>query len=533
MRQSHLIAYNTLLIWASRVLQIIPQLILVPYLIHHIGDSGYGTYTLIWSLMLAIDRVEQSLQQGVIKYSAAFAAQKRIEEVNKVISSSFVYSVLLAIVVCIVILSAGRFYPYAPEQMNSLLIVISITILLVIPLTPYKGIVLSQQRHYADALSETASKYMNLIMVFVWYHFIGPSILALVVISCVMLILSRFIQVPIAYHLVTGLHNRPANFDRQMLKTVAAFGGMAVLTALCLIANNAGIRWLMGILISPSFVAHLAIIMMPVILLTQIVTASTITVMPATSAYEAKGNLQLLEELLIRSIRYSAILALTGLLAGVILIRQVLIIWIGNEYAFLAPYMITLFISSSFMLSTSTAHHMLKGLGKLRTTLFIYLTALVVLPVGLILIMLEMQYNPYLAVTSGLASGYLACGCFHIGFAAKVMKVRLQEILVRGYVQPITAAVISAIVTGLIYFGRTENSIARVFMSMTAVLLFLLIIYFFVTTQEERRQFKDFVCVLKERITFLFQRPFTSRHNKTDDKSIFPEGYAKSGKEHS
>ena len=84
MRQSHLILSNAAIIWTTRVLQLLPQLFLVPYLIGTIGDTGYGIYALIWSLIMSIEQLQKSLQSGVVKYSAGFLAQGRMEEVNKV-----------------------------------------------------------------------------------------------------------------------------------------------------------------------------------------------------------------------------------------------------------------------------------------------------------------------------------------------------------------------------------------------------------------------------------------------------------------
>jgi len=40
MRQSHLILSNALVIWGTRVFLLVPQVILVPYLIATIGESG-------------------------------------------------------------------------------------------------------------------------------------------------------------------------------------------------------------------------------------------------------------------------------------------------------------------------------------------------------------------------------------------------------------------------------------------------------------------------------------------------------------
>ena len=104
MRQSHLILSNAAIIWVARILLLVPQLILVPYLIGTIGESGYGIYMLVWGLLMSVDLLEQSLQTGVVKHSAAFLAKDCIDEVNKIVSSSFIYSIILAIIACAAIL---------------------------------------------------------------------------------------------------------------------------------------------------------------------------------------------------------------------------------------------------------------------------------------------------------------------------------------------------------------------------------------------------------------------------------------------
>src|SRR5690606_30653855 len=155
-------------------------------------------------------------------------------------------------------------------------------------------------------------------------------------------ILSRLAQVPVAYRLIPGLRNHPKCFDWPTFRTVASFGGMVVLIGLCLMANSAGIRWLMQALASTSFVAHLAIIVMPTVLLSQVVLALTITVMPATSAYEATGNQKMLQELMCRGMRYSALIVLAALLGTIPLLEDLLALWVGPAYVFLAPYTLTL-----------------------------------------------------------------------------------------------------------------------------------------------------------------------------------------------
>jgi len=502
MRQSHLILSNAAVMWVARILLLFPQLILVPFLIHRIGDTGYGVYALVWSLMMSIDQLERSLQSGVVKYSAAFLAQKRIDEVNKVVSSSFVYSILLAILACVGILLAAAFYSDPSGKIDSSLVVVGITVLFIIPLTPYIAVIQSRQRYYVGAIADTLSKYISLLAVVAWFHIVGPSVEAVVVIMAGILFLSRLAQVPVAYRLVPGLRNRPSAFDRRSFQLIASFGATIVLASLCLVANKTGVRWLMGIVVSPSFVAHLAIILMPGLLLSQIVNAMTITVMPATSAYEATGNQRMLQELLIRGSRYPTILVLAGLLAAVLLMWNVLGVWLGPEYVFLAPYALVLFASASFMLSTSTAHHMLKGLEKLRAILFIYLTGLVIVPISSILIVFAIWHNPYIAVTSGLAAGHVVCGCLQVASCTKAAQADVRSFLMRAYAQPlIVTAAVYPVILGIVTISGMDGLIGRICVSVLAILLFFSVCYAFIATAAERQQVKELIQLAKAKIT--------------------------------
>ena len=502
MRQSHLILSNSLVIWASRVFLLVPQLILVPYLISTIGESGYGVYVLVWSLMMSVEQLQRSLQSGVVKYSAAFLAQERIGEVNKVVSSSFVYSLLLAVLACAGTLVAAAFYNDPDGQVGTALVVVGIMVLFIFPLTPYIAVIQSRQRYYVGAIANNVSKYISLLAVVVWFRTVGPSVEALIIIMAGMLFLSRLAQVPFAYRLVPGLRNRLNTFDWQSFRLIAAFGAATVLASVCLAVNSTGIRWLMDAMVSTSFVAHLAIMLMPGLFLSEIIGAMTITVMPATSAYEATGNQLMLQELLIRGVRYTMILAMAGLLVAGLLMRNVLGVWLGPEYEFLTLYALVLFAGMSFMFSTSTAHHMLKGMGKLRAVVFIYGLGMAIVPIGLILIVFHIWHNSYIAVTAGLVAGHLVCGCLNMGFCTKAVHADLRGVLVRAYVQPLmVAAIVCLLAFGLVTYGRIDGLIGRICVSVLAVLFFLVGIYASIATVAERLQIRELIQLAKSKIT--------------------------------
>lgn len=494
MRQSHLILSNALVIWASRVLLLVPQVILVPYLIQTIGEAGYGVYVLIWSLLMGIDQLEQSLQQGVVKYSAAFLAEKRIDEVNRVVSSSFVYSILLAIVASTGIFIAATRCADPTGDLRVSLFVVAALVFLIIPLTPYIAVIQSRQRYYVGVLANTLSKYVSLAVVVAWFTLVTPSVEALIVIMVVTLLLSRLVQVPVAYRMVPGLRNRPSTFDWRIFRLIVAFGGTVVLLGLCNIVNTTSVRWLMGSLVSTSFVAHLAIILMPGVLLSQIVLAMTVTIMPATSAYQATGNDQMLRELLLRSMRYTAIIVLAGLFVAAVLVKDVLALWVGSDYTFLAPYTLAIFASVALVMTTSSAHHMLKGLGKLRIVVFIALVGMVIVPLVLIVSVFVLSRDPYLAVTVGLVAGNVVWVMMHLGFAMKVVCVSLRDIFTRVYRQPLIAAAVAGVPAFmLVKYGGMDAVALRISLGMFATLAFLAQMYFMFATPAERQQTAEIV----------------------------------------
>lgn len=488
--------------WATQILQLVPQVILVPYLIGTIGEVGYGVYALVWALMVSIDQLERSLQSGVVKYSAAFFAQGLIYEVNKVISSSFVYSFLLAFLACLGIFIAAAFYKDPSDQIGVALAVVGIMLPFIVPLTPYIAVIQSQQRYYVGAIADTSSRYISLLAVVTWFRIVGPSTEALIIIMASMMFFSRLAQVPIAYRFVPGLQNNPRLFDKESFRLIAAFGAATVLASACIAVNTTGVRWLMDTLVSTRFVAHLAIMLMPGLLLSQIIGAMTITVMPATSAYEATGNQRMLQELLLRGMRYTTILALAGIFAAGLLMRNVLNLWVGPDYVFLTPYTLVLFASGSFMLSTSTAHHMLKGIGKLRAVVFIYLIGLVIVPIGTILSIFQIWNDPYVAVTSGLAAGHLVCGCLQIGFCFKAVHADLRRLLMCAYVQPLifTATICFASFCTITFFDL-DGFLARIIISIISILLFFSGFYFFIATKAERQQVTGLIQMALSKIT--------------------------------
>lgn len=493
--------------WGMQFLGLFPQMVLVPYLVNRIGEGGYGIYALAWSLLASIDQLEKSLQSGIVKYCAGFIAQQRMDEVNKILSTSFIFSLFIGAVFCAVILVVAVSYKTDNEALSVSLIIIGIMLLLIIPVTPFIGIAQSKQRYYIGGIADTTSKYASLIAIVVWFAIFGASVETLIIIMAVTLFISRISQVPITYKLVPGLKNHIGLFDKKSLKMIGAFGAATVIASLCLAFNSTGVRWLMSELVSTTFVTHLVIILMPTLLLSQIIGAMTVTAMPAASAYAILGRQNALRELLTRGARYTMMLSLGVLLSAMVAMTDVLRLWVGQNYEFLAPYALLLLSGCALMQSTSVAHHMLKGMGRVNIVVFVYFVGLVVVPFALIVSMLYMQMNPYIAVSAGLSAGYIVTGFLQIYFCGKAVNAHFGALFIQSYVKPIAAA--SALFLVNIFLNlitETSGAFWSVSIATSIAVAYYAVCYFLIASSQEREEINDLVQLLVKKLGELIRR---------------------------
>jgi O-antigen/teichoic acid export membrane protein len=501
MKQAHLIAVNTLIIWGTTVLQMIPPLVMVPFLVRSLGDSGYGEYALIWSLLLAIEQLEASLQSGGIKYGAAFLAQGRIGELNKVLSASFVFSLGLGIIAAAAVVLSGFAGFGSSRSMTTSLVIVAVMMMGLAPTTPFLGIIRAKQRHFVNSLAAIAAQYAGLALTFLWFRLVGPSVEALIAILASTLLVSRLAQLPLAYRLVPGLQNRPRNFDRATLRMIVAFGSAVVVISLCLVANSTGLRWLAGLMVSTAFVAHLSIFLMPGAMMAQVVQAMTITIMPAASAYEASESRPLLRELFLKSTRYTVVLVSAGLVAALVLVRDGLRLWVGRPYEFLAVYVLVNLAGVAVLMSASCAHQMLKGLGALRSVVAAYAVGLVAVPAAIFVGGRMAGLSAYAAVSAGLLAGNTTAAALQLRACGRRLELTWKEFFKRALLEPLAPAAaglgLAGIASGL---GGLGSLTSRAAVAGLAVIMIFGGFYRVVAGADERRMFRDFVRMVRERL---------------------------------
>jgi O-antigen/teichoic acid export membrane protein len=322
--------------------------------------------------------------------------------------------------------------------------------------------------------------------------------------SAVAVILGDLCMLFLAYHRQPGLKNDWRNCNWQTFKVLFSFGGVIFLCMLCLTLKETGLKWIMGGLISMSFVAHMAIMVVPVKIFVQVVQAMTLAVMPAASKYDAQQNNEILGELFLRGTRYVTLLAVGAVVTAFFLLKPLLMVWLGDEYRFLGNFMLIIFAAAAFQATSFCAHHILRGMGKLKIALINSIVGQAGLPVGFTLVVYLLWQDPYWAIALGLSLGNVVYGVMQLGFCSRAVKVNYRRLLIHSYAQTFLVAIpVFAVVYLIAHIMRIEDFFLIIAIIIFGLCLSMVLFYVFFFTQKERLLFKELLVWAASRVPFI------------------------------
>jgi O-antigen/teichoic acid export membrane protein len=162
---------------------------------------------------------------------------------------------------------------------------------------------------------------------------LGFGLVALALVTAVCQILGQLTMVTLAYHACPGLKNKWSYVDKGTIKELYVYSGKTLLptiselllnqTVVVLITRNIGL-------------SALAIFMRPRSLLRQIDSLErkmAMILIPTTSSLESCGDMKEIENLLVKSARYSMYLVIPTVLVLVIFGGEVMRLWMGADFA--------------------------------------------------------------------------------------------------------------------------------------------------------------------------------------------------------
>ncbi len=151
MSEQSRIARNAASSYAARGVLVLSVFVLTPYLFRRLGPAGFGTWSVMLTITAVFSLLETGFSAGIVRFVAAFRAQGRREDVERVVATGAVLLTGLGIVAFVISVAAafllsGLAAPGDGDAFRAGMLVLGGAMLLRFPFVAYAGALNGYQR---------------------------------------------------------------------------------------------------------------------------------------------------------------------------------------------------------------------------------------------------------------------------------------------------------------------------------------------------------------------------------------------------
>jgi O-antigen/teichoic acid export membrane protein len=228
-RQLATIARNVGTRYIAIILDALIGLVLLPFNVHHLGQSAYGLWMLTASMTTYFSVLDLGFGGSIVKFIAQYRARRDSQGLNDIASTLFViFSVMGLVAYAIFVLLAlnvQHVFSLSPEQIStgrSLMLIIGVYVSLGLPFSIFGGIINGFQRYDLNNIVGVGSSVVvaavNVIMLL-----LGASLVQLVFATTAIRIATYFIYRLNAYQVFPALRIRPSRFQWSRVRELTSF----------------------------------------------------------------------------------------------------------------------------------------------------------------------------------------------------------------------------------------------------------------------------------------------------------------------
>jgi len=331
---------NVLFTWAGQMVFFVSGFVMPRMIDHKLGQEVLGVWDLSWSLVTYFRFVDMGVTASVNRYVARHWGKQDIAGINRVVSSATFALAIAGLIIFLGTIGVVLLLPHwlGPELKNYVLItqesVFCLGVMLSIgtAIGAYNGVLTGCHRWELQTMRTSTWQFiaMTSMLIALW---LGGGLVMLAAIYATCQILGHLTLVTLAYRACPGLRLRRSDIHWWTIKELYIYSGKTLLPTVSeLLLNQTSSLLIIGAM-GP---ADLAIFTRPRSLLRQMDSLERKMAMiltPTTSSLESCGDMKEIENLLVKSVRYSIYLVLPLVLILMVFGGEVMSIWMGPNYA--------------------------------------------------------------------------------------------------------------------------------------------------------------------------------------------------------
>ena len=331
---------NVLFTWGGQMVFVVSGFIMPRLIDRKLGQEMLGVWDFSWSLVAYFRFVEMGVSASVNRYVGRYWSKEDIGSINRVASSATFALVIAGAVAFLATLAAVASLPYwSGIHVDRYIITAQWSVFWLgtmlswgTSMSAFNGVLTGCHRWELQTMRNSFWQFVAMLAM-ILALFLNAGLATLAAIYAICQILGHLTLITLAYRACPGLRLSRRDVHWSTIKELYIYSAKTLLpTASELLLNQTT-----SVLITRSLgLVPLAIFTRPRALLRQMDNLERKMAMiltPTTSSLESCGDLKEIENLLVKSVRYSIYLVLPLVLVLVVFGGEVMRIWMGPNYA--------------------------------------------------------------------------------------------------------------------------------------------------------------------------------------------------------
>ena len=500
MKASVQVIRNVLSNWGSFFIGALVGFLMMPFLVHRLGDGNYGVWVLILNFTGYLSLLDLGVSASVVKYVAEFKAKEDMDGLSEVCSTAFfVYlasgalAFLLSVVIAYNFIHLFKIPNESLSTARNVTMIVGLHIGLTLPVSFFTGFLRGSQRYDLVAFINLGILPLRTLLI-VGFILYGYGLLALAIIHLGCTLLAGLIKAVYIFKNNPTLRLKMNMVSKAKLRMV---GNYSVLVFLYYVATRiifATSPVIIGFSLTAAAVTLYAI---PQRLVEdmRVVIMATGVLQPLVSHLDAKGREEEVRNIVMKGTKYSLMIVLPIGFAYILVGDVFISLWMGPKYA-IACYsvLVVLTVGAMAHISQFTATQALQGIAKHRATAYVAILEGVA-NIGLSLVLVR-KYG-ILGVALGTMIPMLLSNLVIIPiYACRTINLSIFMFFKEGFVRPIVAASLFGIILyGFSRFMGIYGWLEFILALVVSVAAYVVLAWFLCLTREERAA-RRMECVL-------------------------------------
>lgn len=417
--------------WISLLVQVATGFFLTPFVIKHLGQSGYGIWVLVGSFIGYYGLLNLGVGSAITRYIARFSSQQDTKSLNETANTAltmFCTTGSLVILLSFFIASPlSRFFQIAPEQLGEfkrIVLVLGIATGLSFPSGVFAAMITARERYVAvNVVNISATLLRSGLTVVILLSGHGLAGIAYPTLAATVISIIAFVMIAKTVMPEFKLQTKFIRLDA--LKMLLVYGSFTTVIAVADLLRLKIDSIVIGKMIGMAEVGIYGVAAFLIQYMLSIVASGMGVLAPRFASLDGSDNRGELKETFLLALSISSFISCGVALLLLLFGRAFILLWVGKDFTAAVPVLTILTVSYAFALSQNPAISLMYALNKHRY--YAVVTMIEAIANILLSILLARQYG-IIGVALGTAIPMILIKFFvQPIYVSRIIELRLRE----------------------------------------------------------------------------------------------------------